>query len=81
MPDDVDPLKVAPAIRQAVRANGIKGPIAINAFGNLSSLPEHHLDTLASSGIQITHFPQGSFLPFLLFSGGSGASKPVIRGC
>ncbi|KAH1255281.1 hypothetical protein GmHk_04G011487 [Glycine max] len=59
VPDDVDPLKVAPAIRQAVRANGIKGPIAINAFGNLSSLPEHHLDTLASSGIQITHFPQG----------------------
>ena len=68
VPDDMDASKVAPAIAQAVRANGIKGPIHINAFGDVSSLSKRQLQALASTGIQFTHFPHGSFLPSLLFS-------------
>ena len=68
VPNDVNPLKAAPAITQAVRANGIKGPIDINAFGDFNFLSERLLDALGSSDIPVTHFPRGSFLPFLLFS-------------
>ncbi|RZC17717.1 hypothetical protein D0Y65_010453 [Glycine soja] len=45
VPDDVDTLKVAPAIAQAVRANGIKGPIHITAFGNLYGFLMVHSST------------------------------------
>ncbi|KAH1112537.1 hypothetical protein AAZX31_04G197400 [Glycine max] len=60
VPDDMDASKVAPAIAQAVRANGIKGPIHINAFGDVSSLSKRQLQALASTGIQFTHFPHGA---------------------
>ncbi|KAG4392738.1 hypothetical protein AAZX31_04G184300 [Glycine max] len=59
VPNDVNPLKAAPAITQAVRANGIKGPIDINAFGDFNFLSERLLDALGSSDIPVTHFPRG----------------------
>jgi len=61
VPDDVEASKVAPAIEKAVRANGIKGPLHITAFGNPHLLPKPNQEALASSGIQVIHIPGGLF--------------------
>ncbi|CAJ1974670.1 unnamed protein product [Sphenostylis stenocarpa] len=55
VPDDVDASKVGPAIVKAVRANGVKGPLHIAAFGNVNVLPKPDKDALASTGIQFIH--------------------------
>lgn len=63
MPPDADALNVVPTITKAVRANGIKGPLTINAFGDVLRLSEYSHYTLTQSGVHITHIP-GFFLSF-----------------
>ncbi|XP_020210769.1 uncharacterized protein LOC109795685 [Cajanus cajan] len=59
VPAGVDPSKVAPAITKALRANGIKGPLHITAFGDVLMLSKPNRDALANTGIQFTHVPKG----------------------
>ncbi|KAK7330596.1 hypothetical protein VNO77_24792 [Canavalia gladiata] len=55
VPTGFDASKVAPAIMDAVRANGIKGPLTITAFGDVHSLSKANQEALAYTGIRFTH--------------------------
>lgn len=58
--------RVAPSITDAVRANGIKGPVHITAFGDVMQLSKSNQESLAFTGIHLTHIPNGLFqFPFL----------------
>ncbi|KAL2339413.1 hypothetical protein Fmac_007353 [Flemingia macrophylla] len=59
VPASVEASKVAPAITKAVRANGIKGPLHITAFGDILMLSRPNQDALANTGIQLFHVPNG----------------------
>ncbi|KAL2657369.1 hypothetical protein AAZX31_04G197500 [Glycine max] len=59
LPAGFDPSHVTPAITKAVRANGIKGPLRINAFGDLLLFSKPKLQALAHTGIHFTHIPVG----------------------
>ncbi|CAK8567859.1 unnamed protein product [Lathyrus sativus] len=59
VPSGVDGSKVAPAITDAVRANGIKGPVHITAFGDVYQLSRPNQEALAFTGIHLTHIPKG----------------------
>lgn len=51
--------KVAPAVTAALRANGIKGPVQITAFGDVYQLSRPNQEALSATGINIYHVPQG----------------------
>ncbi|WVZ12038.1 hypothetical protein V8G54_016568 [Vigna mungo] len=55
VPPDFDASKVAPAIMEAVRANGIKGPLNITAFGDVQQLRRDHQEALAYTGVRFIH--------------------------
>jgi hypothetical protein len=61
VPSGVNVTRVAPAITDAVRANGIKGPVHITAFGDVMQLSRANQESLAFTGIHLTHIPNGSF--------------------
>jgi len=60
VPPDFDASKVAPTIMEAVRANGIKGPLNITAFGDVQQLPRAHQEALAYTGVRFIHVSDGS---------------------
>jgi len=64
VPAGVDALDVAPAITKAVRASGIKGPLRINAFGDVLQLSKPNQQALSHTGIHFTHIPGFSSLLF-----------------
>ncbi|KAL3527938.1 hypothetical protein ACH5RR_012594 [Cinchona calisaya] len=51
--------RVAQCITAAIRANGIKGPIQITAFGDVMQLSRLNQEALSSTGINLTHIPRG----------------------
>lgn len=59
LPAGVNVFKVAHAITAAIRANGMKGPIQITAFGDVLQLSRANQEALSSTGINLTHVPQG----------------------
>ncbi|KAG6605277.1 Meiosis regulator and mRNA stability factor 1, partial [Cucurbita argyrosperma subsp. sororia] len=59
IPAGVNVFKVAHLITAAVRANGIKGPVQITAFGDILQLSRTNQEALSSTGISLTHIPQG----------------------
>nr|GMC96591.1 meiosis arrest female protein 1-like [Ipomoea batatas] len=59
LPPAVNVFKVAHSITAAIRANGIKGPIQITAFGDIIHLPRPNQEALSSTGINLTHIPNG----------------------
>jgi hypothetical protein len=61
VPAGVNVSKVAPAITGAVRANGIKGPVHITAFGDVLQLSRSNQEALTFTGIHLSHIPNGSF--------------------
>lgn len=66
VPDGVNALKVAQNITNAVRANGIKGPVSITAFGDFMQLSRSLQVNLSITGVSLHHIPCGQslFLPF-----------------
>lgn len=56
--------RVAQCITNAVRANGIKGPIQITAFGDVMQISRTNQEALSSTGINLTHVPSGRFFYF-----------------
>lgn len=61
VPSGINVSKVVPAITDAVRTNGIKGPLQITAFGDVLQLSRSNQEALAFTGIHLTHIPNGSF--------------------
>lgn len=61
IPAGVNVFKIAHSITAAVRANGIKGPLQITAFGDVSQLARSNQEALSSTGINLAHIPNGSF--------------------
>ncbi|XP_041009244.1 uncharacterized protein LOC121253290 isoform X2 [Juglans microcarpa x Juglans regia] len=59
LPSGVNVFKVAHSITAAVRASGIKGPVTITAFGDVFQLSRAKQEALSSTGINITHIPNG----------------------
>ncbi|XP_027336955.1 uncharacterized protein LOC113850572 [Abrus precatorius] len=55
VPEGYDASKVAFAIMQAVRTNGIKGPLNITAFGNVHQLSQSNQEALVYTGIRLSH--------------------------
>ncbi|KAK7389174.1 hypothetical protein VNO78_24009 [Psophocarpus tetragonolobus] len=56
LPTGFDASKVAPTIMEAVRANGIKGPLNITAVGDVQLLSRRHQEALAYTGVRFSHF-------------------------
>ncbi|TKY73874.1 Meiosis arrest female protein 1-like [Spatholobus suberectus] len=57
VPAGTEALDVAPAITRALRANGIKGPLRISAFGDVLLFSKATQQALAHTGIHFTHIP------------------------
>ncbi|KAF3681826.1 putative 3-hydroxybenzoate 6-hydroxylase 1-like [Capsicum annuum] len=58
-PAGVNVFKIAQSITAAIRANGIKGPIQITAFGDVMQLSRINQEALSSTGINLAHIPNG----------------------
>ncbi|KAK6775497.1 hypothetical protein RDI58_026498 [Solanum bulbocastanum] len=56
-PAGVNVFKIAQSITAAIRANGIKGPINITAFGDVLQLSRMNQEALSSNGINLAHVP------------------------
>lgn len=67
MPCNVNVYKVTQFITAAVRTVGIKGPIQITAFGDVLQLSRSNQEALSSTGINLTHIPNGSLILFFIF--------------
>ncbi|GLU13245.1 hypothetical protein SLE2022_298880 [Rubroshorea leprosula] len=59
LPAGANVFRIAPTIAAALRANGIKGPIQITAFGDVYQLSRANQEALSATGIDISHVPQG----------------------
>uniref|UniRef100_A0A2P2Q4G3 Uncharacterized protein LOC8268001 n=1 Tax=Rhizophora mucronata TaxID=61149 RepID=A0A2P2Q4G3_RHIMU len=59
LPAGANVFKVTSAITAALRVNGIKGPTQITAFGDVSQLSRANQSALSSTGINLTHIPNG----------------------
>ncbi|OIT40338.1 PREDICTED: uncharacterized protein LOC109236949 [Nicotiana attenuata] len=58
-PAGVNVFKIAQCVTAAIRANGIKGPIQITAFGDVMQLSRVNQEALSSTGINLAHIPHG----------------------
>ncbi|XP_052189566.1 uncharacterized protein LOC127799512 isoform X2 [Diospyros lotus] len=59
LPAGANAFRVAQSIAAAIRANGIKGPIQITAFGDVLQLSRSNQEALSATGINLTHIPNG----------------------
>ncbi|XP_072969921.1 uncharacterized protein [Typha angustifolia] len=57
IPGGVNVFRVANRITSALRSSGIKGPVAITAFGDVAQLSRSTQEALISTGISLTHVP------------------------
>lgn len=64
VPSGINVFRVAHSIAAAIRANGMKGPIEITAFGDMLQLSKAKQEALSSTGIILNHIPRGQFLAF-----------------
>ena len=78
MPYGVNVFKVGHAITGALRANGIRGPVQITAFGDVLQLSRANQEALSATGINLTHIPNGLFLLISPFYGLSCCSGLVL---
>ncbi|KAL6969157.1 hypothetical protein U1Q18_041082, partial [Sarracenia purpurea var. burkii] len=59
LPTGANVFKVSESITAAVRANGIKGPVQVTAFGDMLQLSRSNQEALSATGINLTHIPHG----------------------
>ncbi|XP_057766118.1 uncharacterized protein LOC130986669 [Salvia miltiorrhiza] len=59
VPVNGNAFRVAQSITNAIRANGIKGPIEITAFGDVMQISRTNQEALSATGINLTHVPSG----------------------
>lgn len=65
IPSGVNAFRVPHRIISALRAHGIRGPVSITAFGDVSQLSRSTQDALYTSGVCLNHVPNCQF-PSLL---------------
>lgn len=58
VPVGVNVHKVSPRITAALRTSGVKGPIAIYAYGDVVQLSRSSQEALVASGIRLNHVPR-----------------------
>ncbi|KAL2905881.1 Meiosis regulator and mRNA stability factor 1 [Bienertia sinuspersici] len=59
VPNGVNVFKITHSITSAVRANGIKGPVQVTAFGDVFCLSKPNQMALSSTGVNLVHIPSG----------------------
>ncbi|GAB2278737.1 hypothetical protein Dimus_013413 [Dionaea muscipula] len=59
LPAGANVCRVAQFITAAVRANGIKGPVHITAFGDVLQLSRANQGALSATGVNLAHIPGG----------------------
>jgi NYN domain len=57
IPAGVNVYRIANRIVTALRSSGIRGPVSINAFGDMWQMPRTTQEVLISTGICLTHAP------------------------
>lgn len=62
IPANTPAFRVPQTITAAIRANGIKGPIQITAFGDVMQMSKASQEALSSTGVNLSHVPNGFFL-------------------
>ncbi|KAJ4950274.1 hypothetical protein NE237_027106 [Protea cynaroides] len=59
VPAGTNVFRVTQRITSALRANGIKGPVTITAFGDVMQLSRSNSEALSSTGVCLNHIPHG----------------------
>lgn len=59
VPAGINVFRIAQSITNAVRFNGIKGPVQISAFGDVFQLPRPIQEGLTVTGVNLVHVPNG----------------------
>ncbi|GER35102.1 unnamed protein product [Striga asiatica] len=59
LPLNTNVFRVSQSIFNAVRANGMKGPVQITAFGDIMQISRTNQQALSSNGITLIHVPSG----------------------
>jgi hypothetical protein len=62
LPPGASPVRFGPRVTAALRGAGIRGPVEINAFGDVSLLSRDEQVALADTGVNISHVPSGCVL-------------------
>ncbi|KAL8493349.1 hypothetical protein ACS0TY_024530 [Phlomoides rotata] len=61
VPANSSACRVAASITNALRANGIRGPVQITAVGDVMRISKTNQEALSSTGINFAHVPSGPF--------------------
>ena len=61
IPTGINVFKIKHSIMAAIRVNGIKGPLQITAFGDVTQLARSNQEALSSTGVKLVHVPKGLF--------------------
>ncbi|XP_043698287.1 uncharacterized protein LOC122649008 [Telopea speciosissima] len=59
VPSGTNVFKVTQRIMSALRANGMKGPVTITAFGDVMQISRSNQEALSSTGVCLNHIPHG----------------------
>ncbi|CAN6362366.1 unnamed protein product [Urochloa humidicola] len=57
LPSGVNPRCLGPRVTAALRGAGIRGPVEITAFGDVTRVPSADLEMLTDTGITLSHVP------------------------
>ncbi|KAJ4877562.1 zinc finger protein-related [Raphanus sativus] len=55
IPDGYDARRIRPSLEGAFKELGYSGPVSITAYGDHKKTPQHHLQALSSTGIDVAH--------------------------
>ncbi|KAL0686242.1 hypothetical protein Bca4012_053090 [Brassica carinata] len=55
IPDCYDARRIRPSLEGAFKELGYSGPVSITAYGDHKQTPQHHLQALSSTGIDVAH--------------------------
>ncbi|CAL4982355.1 unnamed protein product [Urochloa decumbens] len=69
LPPSVNPRCLGPRVTAALRGAGIRGPVEITAFGDVTRAPRADLEVLTDTGITLSHSPS---------SGNSGSYQALV---
>ncbi|WVZ54299.1 hypothetical protein U9M48_005120 [Paspalum notatum var. saurae] len=70
LPSGFDPRRFGPRVTAALRRAGIRGPVEITAFGDVTRISLRLQEALADTGIALSHVPSGkdgSFMSDLVY--------------
>lgn len=62
LPPRVSPGRLGPRVTEALRRAGIRGPVEITAFGDVTTIPRSEQDALNDTGVALSHVPFGCVL-------------------